>query len=192
MSRVDALDEPDFMLLDLDPQSKCPFDRVVEAALTLRQLLEEAGLEGFPKTSGARGLHIYVPLARGYHFDQTRTLAQIFAQLAAGRRPDLFTMARTVEKRDPTRVYVDHPQNRRGATIATPYVLRAYPGAPVATPLTWDELRPGLIPQRFNIRTIFPRLEERGDLFAPTLERKQRLEEPLARLERMMQDQDRR
>ncbi|MBM3465027.1 MAG: DNA ligase D [Armatimonadetes bacterium] len=186
LSRVQSPDQPDFILIDLDPQEKCPFDTVIEAALLMREILEQIGLEGFPKTSGGRGLHVYVPIAGGYDFDQTRTIAHVLTRIGSARRPDLFTLPRVVARRETSKVYVDHPHNRAGSTISAPYVLRAHDGAPVATPLTWDELVPGLKPRGFNIHTVFERLEARGDLFAPVLEHKQRLEEPIARLDRLV------
>jgi bifunctional non-homologous end joining protein LigD len=185
MSRVDSLDEPDFMLLDLDPQD-CSYDMVVEAAHVLKRYLDKLGLQGCPKTSGASGLHIYVPLGPGHSYEQTRTMAQILARLAASERPDLFTLPRAVEKRETGKVYMDHPQNRRGSTIAAPYVLRPEPEASVATPLEWSEVKRGLRPSQFTLSNIFKRLEKKGDIFAPVLHLKQSLQASMPLLEDLM------
>jgi bifunctional non-homologous end joining protein LigD len=185
LSRRSSVEVPEFLLVDLDPQD-CPFDRVVEAALVLKESLDGIGLQGFPKTSGARGLHVYVPLEARYSFDQTRNLAHILARLGAARRPDLFTLPRTVEKREKGKVYMDHPQNRKGSTIAAPYVLRPVPNAQVATPLDWSEVKPGLSPEMFTIATMFERLARVGDLFAPVLTLRQPLEPAIAKLEAIL------
>lgn len=181
MSRIDTLDHPDFLLVDLDAQ-QCSFDRVVEAAHAVRKKLEALGLSGYPKTTGGDGMHIYVPLNGGYLYEQTKSLAEILARLCAAERPDLFTMPRAVSKRRKDRVYFDYLQNGRGKTISAPYVLRPYDGAPVATPLDWTEVKPGLDPKRFHIRNALDRFRRTGDLFAGVLTQKQRLETALEKL----------
>lgn len=181
ISRSQTLDQPDFLLLDLDPQD-CPYDLLVDAALALKEVLDVAGLKGYPKTSGGRGFHIWVPVVAGYTFEQTRMLAQAIAYLAAQRHPKMFTFPRAVDKREKGRVYLDFPHNRRGSSIAAPYVIRAWPGVAVATPLEWQEVRRGLDPKRFTMFNIFDRLEKKGDLFRPVLDAKQRLEDAIERL----------
>ncbi len=181
MSRLDSLDHPDFMLIDLDPQ-QCPFDRIVEAAQLIRQKLEALGLRGFPKTTGGDGMHIYVPVRPVYRYDQTKALAEILARVCAAERPDLFTLPRSVAQRRADRVYFDYLQNGRGKTISAPYVLRAHPGAPVATPLDWTEVRPGLNPKQFHIRNAPDRFRRAGDLFRGVLELPQELETALEKL----------
>jgi bifunctional non-homologous end joining protein LigD len=182
MSRVGSLDNPDFLLIDLDPQ-ECSYDKVVDAARVIRRLLDEAGLTGCPKTTGGHGMHIYVPLEPVYTYEQARGFAELLARLVERERPDLFTLPRAVSKRAKDRVYFDYLQIGRGRTISAPYVLRAHAGAPVATPLAWSEVKPGLQPAQFNIRNALARFERTGDLFAPVLELKQRLEPALERLE---------
>jgi bifunctional non-homologous end joining protein LigD len=181
MSRLDTLENPDFMLVDLDPQ-QCSYDQIVEAAHVVRRKLEMLGLEGFPKTTGGDGMHIYVPLEPIYSYDQSKAFCEIVARLCAAERPDLFTMPRTVAKRDANRVYFDYLQNGRGKTISAPYVPRAQPGATVATPLEWGEVKPGLRPQQFHLRNALARFDRVGDLFAPVLTRRQRLETALEKL----------
>ncbi len=186
MSRVGSLDNPDFLLIDLDPQ-ECSYSRVTEAAQLIRRLLEESGLTGCPKTTGGKGMHIYVPLDPVYSYDHVRAFAEILARLAERERPDLFTLPRAVSKREKGTVYFDYLQIARGKTISAPYVLRAHPAAPVATPLDWSEVRDGLEPALFNIRNALARFERTGDLFEPVLKLKQRLEPALERLEKRMQ-----
>ncbi|HXE90175.1 MAG TPA: DNA ligase D [Terriglobales bacterium] len=181
MSRVGSIDQPDFILIDLDP-SDCGFDRIVEAAQLIRRKLGQVGLEGYPKTTGGDGMHIYVPVEPGYTFEQTRTFAEVLARLVASERPDLFTTPRAVSRREKGKVYFDHLQNGEGKTISAPYVLRAYPGAPVATPLAWREVAPGLSPGRFHLGNVLDRFQRLGDIFRPVLTQPQSLEEPLEKL----------
>jgi bifunctional non-homologous end joining protein LigD len=163
MSRSPRLDYPDYVLIDLDPQ-ECSYDRIVEAALLVKGLLDRIGLTGYPKTTGGDGMHVYVPVEPVYTFEETRTFAELLARLADSKKPGLFTMPRTVSKRQKDRVYFDYMQNAKSKTIAAPYVLRAYAGAPVATPLEWSEVRPGLRPTQFNIENAPDRFAEKGDL----------------------------
>ncbi|HVZ59783.1 MAG TPA: DNA ligase D [Terriglobales bacterium] len=185
MSRAGTLEHPDFILIDLDPVD-CPYDRIVEAAQMVHRKLDAIGLKGFPKTTGGDGMHIYVPVDTVYSYEQTRTFAEILARLCAQEREDLFTTPRTVEKRTKGKVYFDHMQNREGSTISAPYVLRAYPGAPVATPLQWDEVVKGLTPDQFHIGNAAARFEQVGDLFGPVLKVRQRLDKALEKLGKML------
>jgi bifunctional non-homologous end joining protein LigD len=184
MSRLGSLDNPDFILIDLDPQD-CPYDMIVEAALLAKQVLDEIGLEGYPKTTGGRGMHVYIPVETDYTYDQTRTFAEVIARIVVRRKPELFTTPRSVAKRERNRVYFDWVQNAKSKTIAAPYVLRAYPGAPVATPLEWGEVRKGLNPSQFNIANARARFQEKGDLFAGVLKRPQKMEKALGKLEKL-------
>ncbi len=184
MSRSPTLDNPDFVLIDLDPQ-ECPFEMIVEAALLVKQALDEIGLAGYPKTTGGDGLHVYVPVENIYSYDETRTFAELIARIVFDRKPDLFTTPRAVAQRKKGRVYFDYLQNGKSKTIAAPYVLRAYPGAPVATPLEWGEVKRGLHPSQFNITNVRERFRQTGDLFAGVLEQPQRLEKALEKLERL-------
>ena len=185
MSHSPTLDNPDFVLIDLDPQD-CPFDMIVEAALLVRDRLEAIGLKGYPKTTGGDGMHVYIPLEPVYSYEESRTFAEILAHLVQRDRPELFTAPRAVSKRQKGRVYFDWMQNGKSKTIAAPYVLRAYPGAPVATPLAWSEVKPGLTPQQFNIYNAPERFAQKGDLFAGVLNDLQRIEEPLQELDKLL------
>jgi bifunctional non-homologous end joining protein LigD len=185
MSRVGSLEHPDFLLIDLDPQ-ECSYDRIVEAAQLIRRKLDLVGLEGYPKTTGGNGMHVYVPLAPVYTYEQTRAFAEVLARWVAAERPDLFTTPRPVARREKGKVYFDYLQNGFGKTISAPYVLRAHPGAPVATPLAWHEVAPGLAPARFHIRNALDRFAQLGDLFRPVLQLEQHLEPAFEKLEAIM------
>jgi bifunctional non-homologous end joining protein LigD len=185
MSRMETLEHPDFILIDLDPYH-CGYDRIVEAAQLVREKLRLIGLTGYPKTTGGNGMHIYVPVEPIYSSAQTRQFAEILARWVAAERPDLFTTPRMVSAREKGKVYFDYLQNASGKTISAPYVLRAYPGAPVATPLKWEEVVPGLKPQQFHIANVLRRFERVGDLFAGVLNKPQELGPVLEKLSKAM------
>jgi bifunctional non-homologous end joining protein LigD len=185
MSRLGTLEHPDFILIDLDPYH-CGYDRIVEAAQLVREKLRLIGLTGYPKTTGGNGMHIYVPVEPIYSSTQTRQFAEILAGWVAAERPDLFTTPRMVSAREKGKVYFDYLQNASGKTISAPYVLRAHPGAPVATPLKWDEVVPGLKPQQFHIANVLRRFERVGDLFAGVLSKPQELGPAIEKLSKVM------
>jgi len=185
LSRVGSLQNPDFILIDLDPHG-CEYDRIVEAAQLVRQKLELLEMEGHPKTTGGDGMHIYVPVEPRYSYAQTRTFAEILARLLSSERPDLFTTPRAVARREKGKVYFDYLQNAEGKTISAPYVLRAYPGAPVSTPLSWREVTRGLSPSQFHMGNVRERFQRLGDLFRPVLERPQRIENSLNKMEELV------
>jgi bifunctional non-homologous end joining protein LigD len=184
MSRAGNLEHPDWMLLDLDPVDSS-FDLIIDATLLVRELLKELGLKGYPKTTGGDGMHVYVPLEPAYTYDQVRSFAEIVSHLALDREPNLFTTPRSVEKRKKGRVYFDYLQIGTGKTIAAPYVVRAYDGAPVATPLDWKEVKRGIKPDDFRIDNTIERFRRVGDIFAPVLEGGQRLEDALQEFQAM-------
>jgi len=184
MSRSPHLENPDFVLIDLDPQ-ECSFDMIVEAAVMVKRVLDEIGLTGYPKTTGGDGLHVYIPVVPEYTYEITRTFAEAISRVVLKRKPDLFTTPRSVAKRQKNRVYFDYLQNGKSKTIAAPYVLRAYPGAPVATPLEWKEVKPGLHPKDFNLSNALARFEKKGDLFQGVLTQPQHLEDALHSLEKL-------
>ena len=184
MSRSGSLDNPDFVLIDLDPQ-ECPFEMIVEAALMVKRVLDEIGLAGYPKTTGGDGMHVYIPVEPVYSYEETRTFAELISRVVTHEKPQMFTTPRSVSKRQKNRVYFDYLQNGKSKTIAAPYVLRAYEGAPVATPLEWSEVRPGLHPKQFTILNARERFPEKGDLFRGVLDEPQNLYDALARLEKL-------
>ena len=125
MSRSPHLDNPDFVLIDLDPQ-ECPFEMIVDAALLVKNVLDRIGLTGYPKTTGGDGMHIYIPVEPVYTYEETRTFAELIARLVIAEKPQMFTTPRSVSKRQRNRVYFDYLQIGKSKTIAAPYVLRAY------------------------------------------------------------------
>lgn len=139
-------------------------------------------MNGYPKTTGGDGLHVYVPLEPVYTYDQARQFAELIFRLAEQEAPDLFTEPRRVGGRKKGRVYFDWMQIGFSKTIAAPYVVRAHQGAPVSTPLDWSEVKKGLDPGQFTIRNVIARFRDAGDLFAPVLKGRQRLEPALAML----------
>jgi bifunctional non-homologous end joining protein LigD len=181
MSRMDSLEHPDYLLIDLDPQ-ECGYEKIVEAALLVRAKLDRAELESYPKTTGGDGMHIFVPLVPHYTYDQVRSLAQVLATMVAHERPDLFTTPRAVSKREKGKVYFDWMQIGEGKTISAPYAVRAYPGAPVATPLAWREVTSRLRPEQFHLGNAPARFDRVGDLFEGVLKRPQRMEDAVDKL----------
>lgn len=181
MSRMGSLEHPDYLLIDLDPQ-ECGYAKIVEAALVVRAKLDRAELESFPKTTGGDGMHLFVPLAPEYSYEQVRAFAELLSVMVAAERPDLFTTPRAVSKREKGKVYFDWQQIAMGKTISAPYVARAYAGAPVATPLRWDEVTPRLAPEQFHIGNVLRRFDKLGDIFAATLTLRQHLDKALEKL----------
>ena len=143
-AREDDLDQPDYMFVDLDPTEGTPFSRVVLAAKVIGEVLQRAGLEFFIKTSGASGLHMYIPIARKYGFDQVRGLLEIITQLAVDREKGLLTRIHRVHDRPKKSIFVDVRQNSHGQSLASVFSVRPREGAPVSTPLAWSELKAGL------------------------------------------------
>jgi bifunctional non-homologous end joining protein LigD len=166
-SRVGFLDQPDYLMLDLDPES-VSYDHVVEAAQEIRKVLDKAEAESFCKTSGKRGLHVYVPLGAKYSNEQATQLAELIARIVNARLPSTTSLIRSPKARQ-GRVYLDYLQNGKGKTLAAPYSVRPWPKATVSTPLKWTEVRRGLDPSKFTIRTLAKRLQSVGDLWKPVL-----------------------
>ncbi|HWP60450.1 MAG TPA: DNA ligase D [Candidatus Acidoferrales bacterium] len=163
-ARVDALERPDWVVLDLDPKD-APFSDVVAVALATRRVLEELEIPSYPKTSGATGLHVLVPTGRRYSHDQAKNFARLLAELVARAVPEIATTARPLKSRE-GKVYVDWGQNGLGKTIAAPFSLRPLPGAPVSFPLRWSEVTAKLQPRRFNLKTAQARVLRLGDPMA--------------------------
>ncbi|WP_139492863.1 non-homologous end-joining DNA ligase [Brevibacillus dissolubilis] len=160
-------DLPTELVFDLDP-STAEFGPVIEAALQLKEVLDELRLPGYIKTSGASGMQVYVPIKRQYSFEQTREVGQFIATYLTQKYPKTITIERLVKNRG-TKLYVDYLQHWRGKTLAAPYSTRAKPQATVSTPLTWDEV-PQIHPTDFTVETVPARIKTKGDLFHPLLE----------------------
>lgn len=166
-STTKALDKPDYFIIDLDPSSKNSYDQVVEAANVVKEVLDKAGADSFCKTSGATGMHIYVPLGKKYMYEEARDFAEIVCSIANEQLP-FASMERNLKARG-NKLYLDYLQNSRGQTLAAPYSLRPHPGATVSTPLSWKEVKPGLLPSAFDINTVPKRLKKTKDLFGGVL-----------------------
>ena len=174
LSRVSHADAPDFAIFDLDPQEGCTWEQVVYVAGLVNVLLERLGLAGYAKTSGASGIHIYVPLEPLYTYSRVRAFVETLGRMIASADPENATMEWDIGRRGP-KVFIDHNQNVGGKTIASVYSVRPVPGAQVSTPILWDELD-SATPDLFTIETIWPRLRQYGDLFARVLQGGQRLQ----------------
>jgi bifunctional non-homologous end joining protein LigD len=181
-SRRDDLEHPDYFFFDLDPADGTEFANVLTIARALHEKLTQVGLKIFMKTSGATGFHIYLPVERIYTFEQLRMFGEIFAQLVTAEHPELVTHERIVSKRRPGRVLIDVTQNSLGRPLAAAYTVRAFPKAPVSTPVEIKELRPTLKPEKFNVKNLFSRLKEKGDLWADFWQSRQRIEPVLEHL----------
>jgi len=181
-SQIDDLDHPDYAFFDLDPTEGADFAVVVQVAREIHRLLAGIGLRPFLKMSGASGFHIYLPLERVYSYQQARTFTEIVARVVHARLPDETTLERVVEKRPPGRVYLDFTQISYGRPLACVYSVRPVAGACVSAPVAPAELRRGLTPGRFTIKTMPARLRKAGDLWADFWKSRQRLEPALERL----------
>jgi len=170
-SRVQSVRFADYAIIDLDPGPRAPFGRVIEVAHEVKAVLDELGLRAVPKTSGASGLHVVLPLPPGVPNGGARMIAELVATKVAERRPRLATIKRGVKARPRGAVYVDFLQNIRGKTVAGVYSVRAQAQPTVSTPLLWSELTDDLDPQSFTIDTVLPRVRERGDLWGKGMSR---------------------
>ena len=179
-SRITDLEHPDWCVLDLDPKD-APFAHVVAAAKAIKELLDEIDLPGFPKTSGASGLHILLPLARQLTHDQARTLGELLARVIVARRGDICTINRVVRQRD-SKVYIDYLQNGHGQLLVAPFSARAEVAASVSMPVKWSELNGRLGNSNYHLENAVARLKRLGDPMADLLTTVPDLDRALARL----------
>jgi bifunctional non-homologous end joining protein LigD len=179
-SRVDKPSRPDFVLFDLDPSPDVGFAETVEVARLVKQTLDLVGLESFPKTSGSEGIHVLVPIERRHSFDETRAFSEIVAGAIARAHPRLATTEWTKAKR--RGVLIDSNQNGEGKTIASVYSVRPKPGAPVSTPLRWEEVDSSLDPAAFTMDAVLERVARVGDLYEGVLSTRQSLGAALRKL----------
>jgi bifunctional non-homologous end joining protein LigD len=183
-SRVRNIDRPDYFVFDLDPADGVPFSRICEVALNAKAVLDRLGLTSYAKTSGSRGMHIFVPSKPAYGYEEVAGFAEQVARLIVKEDANVATVERSLAKRKRGQIYVDHLQNARGKSIVSPYSVRPKPGATVSAPLEWSEVRRKKItPQDFTVNNMLKRLESRGDLFAEVLNNRQKLETAFAKLE---------
>jgi bifunctional non-homologous end joining protein LigD len=178
-NRFADFEHPDYFFFDLDPSDGTDFSVVVTIARALHEKLEELRLTHFLKTSGATGIHLYIPVEPVYAYEQLRTFGEIIARTVTAEHPNLVTSERIVAKRPAGRVLIDVQQNAHGRPLAAAYSVRAFPKAPVSAPILPRELRASLLPETLNIKTIFARLKEKGDLWADFWKRRQRLEQAI-------------
>jgi bifunctional non-homologous end joining protein LigD len=175
-ARCDDIDRPDFLNLDLDPTSGAGFDMVCEAALVVHRALAGLGAPSWVKTTGSRGIHIYVPIVRGPVQKEVWRVAKVFAQSLESLYPKLITARYRIADRPRNRVLVDYNQNAWGKTLASVYSVRPRPGATVSTPVTWEEIEAGIEIERFDIESVPERIGQVGDLWAPLLARRGRFD----------------
>ena len=175
-SRVGSVRFADYSIIDLDPGPSASFERVIEVAAAVREALDAYGLHAVPKTSGASGMHIVLPLPTGIPNDGARIVAELIATSVANRYPQIATVERWTKQRPTGAVYVDFLQNIRGKTVAGVYSVRAEPKATVSTPLQWDEIKPGLDPAAFTMDAVLDRMDRVGDLWAEGMRRPNSLE----------------
>jgi bifunctional non-homologous end joining protein LigD len=166
-STIKNLNNPDYLAIDLDPL-EISFKNVIETAIAVKEVLDKAKCSAFCKTSGATGLHIYIPLKAKYDFEISREFAHVIAEMTNNLVPDITSIERMPAKRK-KKVYIDYLQNRIGQTLAAPYSVRPKSKAPVSTPLEWRELKVIQSPEEFTIKTIHNRLKKKGDIFRDIL-----------------------
>jgi len=171
LSRTDSFDNPDFALIDIDPEPPAGYDDVVDVALLVKETLDTLGLRCYIKTSGKKGLHVIVPVAREYTFRQTREFVHRIGMDLAKKSE--IVVSEFSRSRDPGTIFIDYTQNSHGKTMVCPYSLRATPKATVSTPLEWDQIKKGLDPEKYNILTL---RENETNPWKDVLEDAQRLE----------------
>ena len=187
-SRADAQDTPDYVFFDLDPTPDTAFKTVLQVAAEIVQVLQAIRMKCYLKTSGASGFHIFIPLRAEYTYEQTRTFAEVVGRVAAARLPKITTFERSVRRRPKGTVLIDALQNARGKPLAAAYSVRAYPKAPVSTPLSAEELTAAADPSIWNVRSMAARLQKKGDLWGEFWKNRQDLAVGLGRLEKFVRD----
>ncbi len=173
-ARCDDIDRPDYLHFDLDPVPGADFAKVLETALVVRDALDALGMQSYPKTTGSKGIHVYIPIVRGPLQKQVWTFAKALAQSLAAQHPQLITAEYKVAKRPHGRVLVDYNQNAWGRTLASVYSVRPRPRAPASTPVTWAEIEKGVQIEDFRMDNVPARLQVVGDLYKPLLQKKGR------------------
>ena len=182
-ARTDDLEHPDYIFFDLDPTDGTPFAAVAKLGKLLTTQLQEIGMKVFLKTSGATGLHLFIPVERLYTYEQARQFVQTIASLTAQQHPGLITSDRTVRNRPKGSIYIDAHQNSSGQSLASVYSVRAFPHAPISTPITSSELSSKISPETWNLSSIRHRIEKVGDLWVDFWKQRQQLEPAVRRLE---------
>jgi DNA ligase D-like protein (predicted polymerase)/DNA ligase D-like protein (predicted 3'-phosphoesterase) len=185
-STVDKLDFPDWFVFDMDPGEDVEFETVCDIALSTREIIGSLGLESYAKTSGSRGIHVYVPIKAEYSFGQVADLAERIAKIAARENPAAATAERSKQKRKKSQIYVDFLQNAYGKSVVAPYSVRPKAGATVSAPLEWEELEKKKISIKdFTIENMLERVKKKGDIFKAVLTHKQSLEEAFEKVKKL-------
>ncbi|MBC7827646.1 MAG: DNA ligase D [Chitinophagaceae bacterium] len=182
-SRTQAPDNPDWCIIDLDPD-KNPFNQVIKTAQITKQVLDSLGVTSYCKTSGSTGLHIYIPLGAKYSYEQSKEFGRSIVKLVNAELPGFTSIERPTDKRK-GKLYLDFLQNRPQATVAGPYSLRPKSGAPVSAPLYWEEVKQGMRMQDYNISNMIPRLKDIGDIFKPVIGKGINMEKAIKQIEGM-------
>ena len=167
-STIHQPDNPDWCMIDLDPDKGNTFEQVIQTAQTVKAVLEELKIKSYPKTSGSTGIHIYIPLGAKYTYDECQLFGKIIATEVHNRLPKFTSIERMTRNRK-GKLYIDYLQNRPKATLAAPYSLRPKPGATVSMPLHWEEVKKGLQMKDFTIKNAIARIQSEGDIFKPVL-----------------------
>ena len=173
-ARCDDVDRPDYLHFDLDPVPGATWQNVLQTALVVRDALASLNMPSYPKTTGSKGIHVYVPIGRGPTQKQVWTIAKEIAHVLASANPELITAIYKVAKRPKGRVLVDYNQNAWGRTLASVYSIRPTPKAAVSTPVTWKEIEKGVRIDDFHIGNVRQRIEKLGDLWKPLLDKRKR------------------
>jgi bifunctional non-homologous end joining protein LigD len=175
-ARCDDVDRPDYLHFDLDPVPGATWENILETALVVRAALDSLKMPSYAKTTGSKGIHIYVPIVRGPTQKQVWTIAKEIAHVLAAANPKLITAIYKVAKRPKGRVLVDYNQNAWGRTLASIYSVRPMPKACVSTPVTWKEIEKGIRLEDFHIGNVRKRIEKLGDLWKPLLDKRKRFD----------------
>lgn len=160
---------PDYLVVDIDPSEKNTFDDVIDVALVIKKILNKANVEGYCKTSGSSGMHVYIPCNKKYSYDEVRVFAKTVAIRVHEQLPRITTIERSLAKRKKNEIYIDYLQNSIGQTLACAYSVRPKPLATVSAPLEWKEVKHGLRPAQFTLKNMHERIIQKGDLFKPVL-----------------------
>jgi bifunctional non-homologous end joining protein LigD len=167
-STVEKPDHPDWCMIDLDPTDRNTWEQVIKTAQVTKEVLDELGVPGYPKTSGSTGIHIYIPMGAKYTYDECQMFGKLIAKRVHEALPKFTTIERLTKNRG-GKMYVDYLQNRAKATLAAPYSLRPKPGATVSMPLYWEEIKKGMKMKDYNIENAMERIRREGDIFKPVL-----------------------
>ncbi|HRP57198.1 non-homologous end-joining DNA ligase [Agriterribacter sp.] len=168
-SVIARADHPDYLVIDIDPSEKNTFEEVIDVALVIKTILDKANVEGCCKTSGASGMHVYIPCNKKYRYEEVRAFAKTIATLVHEQLPRITTVERSLAKREKSEIYIDYLQNSIGQTLACAYSVRPKSLATVSAPLEWKEVKYGLRPEQFTLKNMDERVKRKGDLFTPVL-----------------------